>query len=374
MQTSYQCYNCNSISIHKEYFTDLLLAFPDPKGEEEGNKSSNSNKERVKENDGNVEPKETKTPETSNISIQQLVDLYLRPEKLTGENQYHCNKCKSLQDCNKTMKILEGPEHLICTLMRFKYDRTLNRKSKVFTDVKYDLSLSIQAERCNDSNANSRDTNNDEKNELIDNNCDKNAVKNSGHSQTDLTQCGDNDAHATSTPPHQEEVYKLYAIVVHSGYSSDGGHYFTYAKVPKKPEQSQDSETTDDLWYIFNDSKVTYSNFESFLNLSKKFPVDTAYVLFYQKVNKCTASSTEEAFTTLKEPLRKNLKMVVERDNIKFMREKERSAALSSSVGHKLTKHGKIRKIITWVSSSPYFFSSVECCIYLQFFRHREKG
>ena len=353
MQTSYQCYNCNSISIHKEYFTDLLLAFPDPKGEEEGNKSSNSNKERVKENDGNVQPKETKTPETSNISIQQLVDLYLRPEKLTGENQYHCNKCKSLQDCNKTMKILEGPEHLICTLMRFKYDRTLNRKSKVFTDVKYDLSLSIQAERCNDSNANSRDTNNDEKNELIDNNCDKNAVKNSGHSQTDLTQCGDNDAHATSTPPHQEEVYKLYAIVVHSGYSSDGGHYFTYAKVPKKPEQSQDSETTDDLWYIFNDSKVTYSNFESFLNLSKKFPVDTAYVLFYQKVNKCTASSTEEAFTTLKEPLRKNLKMVVERDNIKFMREKERSAALSSSVGHKLTKHGKIRKIITWVSSSP---------------------
>ena len=231
--------------------------------------------------------------------------------------------------------------------MRFKYDRTLNRKSKVFTDVKYDQSLSIQAEKCKESNANSTGTNNDEEKELIDNNCDKQAVKNSNHSQTDLTQRGDNDAHATSTPPHQEEVYKLYAIVVHSGYSSDGGHYFTYAKVPKKPEQSQDSETTDDLWYIFNDSKVTYSNFESFLNLSKKFPVDTAYVLFYQKVNKCTASSTEEAFTTLKEPLRKNLKMVVERDNIKFMREKERSAALSSSGGHKLTKHGKIRKIIS---------------------------
>ena len=231
--------------------------------------------------------------------------------------------------------------------MRFKYDRTLNRKSKVFTDVKYDQSLSIQAETCKDSNANSRGTNDNEKNDLIDNNCDKHAVKNSNQSQTDLTQRGDNDVHATSTPPRQEEVYKLYAIVVHSGYSSDGGHYFTYAKVPKKPEQSQDSETTDDLWYIFNDSKVTYSNFESFLNLSKKFPVDTAYVLFYQKVNKCTASSTEEAFTTSKEPLRKNLKMVVERDNIKFMREKERSAALSSSVGHKSTKHGKIRKIFS---------------------------
>ena len=42
--------------------------------------------------------------------------------------------------------------------------------------------------------------------------------------------------------------YSLYAIVVHSGYSSDGGHYYTYAREPDKPDQ----------WYIFNDSKVRH--------------------------------------------------------------------------------------------------------------------
>ena len=46
---------------------------------------------------------------------------------------------------------------------------------------------------------------------------------------------------------NEKELYKLYAIVVHSGYSSDGGHYFTYAKVPKKPGMADSSDCVDDL-------------------------------------------------------------------------------------------------------------------------------
>ena len=112
--------------------------------------------------------------------------------------------------------------------------------------------------------------------------------------------------------------------------------------MPKKPGTggNESNGSTDDLWYIFNDSKVTYSTFESFLSLSKKFPVDTAYVLFYKKINN-QASSEFEASEGSKASLRKDLKMIVERDNINFMREKERSALSPASSSTTSTK-GKI--------------------------------
>ena len=60
-----------------------------------------------------------------------------------GDNKYHCDHCGNLQEAVKTMKILEGPEYLMTTLMRFHYDRKQNRKTKVFTDINYELELSL---------------------------------------------------------------------------------------------------------------------------------------------------------------------------------------------------------------------------------------
>ena len=68
LQTTYQCSNCKSISLHKEAFTDLHLAFPE--------------KEKAKELD---------------LNVQKLLDSYLKPEILDGENQYHCDQCGNLQ-------------------------------------------------------------------------------------------------------------------------------------------------------------------------------------------------------------------------------------------------------------------------------------
>ena len=75
--------------------------------------------------------------------MQTLLGNYLTPETLQGENKYHCDHCGSLQDALKTMKIFEGPKYLTTTLMRFHYDRTQNRKSKVFTDIQYMLDLTL---------------------------------------------------------------------------------------------------------------------------------------------------------------------------------------------------------------------------------------
>lgn len=44
--------------------------------------------------------------------------------------------------------------------------------------------------------------------------------------------------------------YQLFAVLVHCGELSQGGHYYVYIK--PKPK--------DDVWYKFNDEMVTLSN------------------------------------------------------------------------------------------------------------------
>jgi ubiquitin C-terminal hydrolase len=72
-----------------------------------------------------------------------MLNGYLKPEKLEGDNKYHCEKCGSLEEAVKTTDILESPNHLKCTLMRFEYDRERGTKRKILTDIKYELSLNL---------------------------------------------------------------------------------------------------------------------------------------------------------------------------------------------------------------------------------------
>jgi ubiquitin carboxyl-terminal hydrolase 35/38 len=48
-----------------------------------------------------------------------MLNSYLRPETLEGDNKYHCEKCLSLQDAIKTIDIVDSPNHLKCILMRY---------------------------------------------------------------------------------------------------------------------------------------------------------------------------------------------------------------------------------------------------------------
>ena len=73
LQTTYQCSNCKSISLHKEGFTDLHLAFPEISTPEI---PSNSQK-----NSSNTE--DTKTPPPpQTLTMQKLIENYLKPEVL----------------------------------------------------------------------------------------------------------------------------------------------------------------------------------------------------------------------------------------------------------------------------------------------------
>ena len=90
----------------------------------------------------------------------------------------------------------------------------------------------------------------------------------------------------------EDTLYSLYAVVVHSGYSSDGGHYYTYARDPDKNLSNDDDEKEEEkgeedeegrCWYMMNDSNVSFTTFASFKGLTKRFPRDAAYLLFYRK-------------------------------------------------------------------------------------------
>ena len=120
----------------------------------------------------------------------------------------------------------------------------------------------------------------------------------------------------------QSVPYVLSSVVMHSGISSESGHYYSYGRNingadgtqhPAKhfalkedlgngqaecslstcsalsvpPEQGDPvpnnsvQEARD--WLLFNDSRVTFTSFQSVQNITNRFPKDTAYVLMYRK-------------------------------------------------------------------------------------------
>jgi len=82
------------------------------------------------------------------ISLNDCLDLYLQKDKLTGENQWYCEKCKEHRDATKKIDLWILPPILIFHLKRFKYDEYGKMGSKTSAVIEYpledwDLSSSI---------------------------------------------------------------------------------------------------------------------------------------------------------------------------------------------------------------------------------------
>lgn len=103
--------------------------------------------------------------------MQTLLDYYLQPEKLCGDNQYHCDVCGRLTDGERITMIVEAPPRLILTLKRFRFDPRSQQRTKLLQIVQLDKNIRLD-----------------------------------------------------------KYQYELYAAVVHCGSSVDSGHYYTFAK------------------------------------------------------------------------------------------------------------------------------------------------
>ena len=69
--------------------------------------------------------------------------------------------------------------------------------------------------------------------------------------------------------------YVLYAAVIHSGRSAEFGHYYTIGR------HSYDTDEKG-KWFMFNDRRVTLSDYEKLCKVSKYYNTDVPYLLFYK--------------------------------------------------------------------------------------------
>ena len=293
LSTTCRCLRCGTASSRTESFMDLALAIPAESDLAQPAVAASSSAHSTPAMVGgspllssgdDIQTKSSSSASSSvgSLSLNSLLQLFLSAERLEGDNQYHCDgPCNSLQDGERHVEIRAAPTYLIVTLMRFSYDAQSGSHSKIFTDIRYPLVLGIPV---------------------------RSAVPESAASGL------------------RQEAYGLVGVIVHSGLSSDAGHYFCYARHTLRPASTTSLDGTDaddvadcyaDRWCMFNDSRVTMATFDNIRSLTHKFSRDTAYVLIYRRIDTVDTSANvnvTDAFA-LDPPLHRYLCNIVDEDN-----------------------------------------------------------
>ncbi|CAN7001428.1 unnamed protein product [Brassica rapa subsp. trilocularis] len=156
---------------------------------------------------------------SNSSSVKESLQKFFQPEILDGNNKYKCESCKKLVTARKQMSVLQAPNILVIQLKRFEgiYGGKID-KPITFGEI---LFLSTFMSK-------------------------------------------------SSKDPQPE--YKLFGIIVHSGYSPESGHYYAYVK---------DSLNR---WFCCNDASVTHSTLQEVLS-------EKAYILFFSRINQRPASA-----------------------------------------------------------------------------------
>ncbi|XP_018421218.1 PREDICTED: ubiquitin carboxyl-terminal hydrolase 35 [Nanorana parkeri] len=243
------------------------------------------------------------------LTLSDLINHFLCPEMLTADNKYRCETCLSLQDAEKIVELSTGPQYLILTLLRFSFDLKAMKRRKILDNVSIPMILKLPIH-----------------------------VPSSPRPGNACLERGSSYA---SVKVHQSATYDLCTVIVHSGLSSESGHYYCYSrecmdteshKAPNAdmkrfpPDKHLDMEIQ---WYLFNDTRVTFSSFESVSNITSFFPKDTAYVLFYRHRPHDfpeEAHDLEAARPHSDISLNKELMEAITKDNIKYLQEQEKEA------------------------------------------------
>ncbi|EDO40765.1 predicted protein [Nematostella vectensis] len=377
----HSCRRCRHVSCREEAFTDLPLAFPHqrdaasitsspkPDNPEEAPATDRSLKggdigqrppaasitapdeEAVASDESSCGataaysyPSQVKSSATGigasdpSISLEEMLGYFFEPEMLEGSNQYHCERCQGLQDAERSVVIANAPMFLVLTLKRFSYNVRTHERSKILQSVSYPARLQLS------------------------NVCVPPSRRNSDF-DSDYGSAGTDDPfqelRATIAVENfpSETMYALTSVIVHSGTSSESGHYYCYAipsgrvsltknapksvqttskrpqdnlknfPSPRKTPPGKDSSASANSWYLLNDSRVSYASFESFSDITKRFPKDTPYVLIYKNISRAPVARVGEQ---LDGEIRQDLVDAVTRDNLQYLQESERSSSHAS--------------------------------------------
>ncbi|XP_026993356.2 ubiquitin carboxyl-terminal hydrolase 42-like [Tachysurus fulvidraco] len=143
-------------------------------------------------------------------TILKAFEQFVKAEQLDWENAYKCSTCKETVQASKRLSIHRNSNVLTISLKRFA---NFNG-GKISKDVRYTEYFDLRP--------------------------------------------------YMSQSHGEPQIYRLYAVLVHSGFSCYAGHYYCYVKA------------SNGQWYQMNDSSVTPTDIRSVLN-------QQAYLLFYIK-------------------------------------------------------------------------------------------
>ena len=156
-------------------------------------------------------------------SVEEAIELYLKPELMNGDNQINCDELGGKVDSNKGIRFKTLPNTLTLQLQRFEMDWVRMSQVKLSDAISIPLSMNMSKYMQQKVNKKTKkqDSTNDEINDDI-----------------------------------NDDWYDLYAVAVHSG-SAMGGHYFSYMHPPSSLSSSSGHNENDKDWYNFNDATVT---------------------------------------------------------------------------------------------------------------------
>ncbi|OUZ99346.1 Ubiquitin carboxyl-terminal hydrolases family 2 [Macleaya cordata] len=164
-----------------------------------------------------------------NSSITSCLKNFSSTETLNAEDKFFCDKCCSLQEAQKRMKIKKPPQILVIHLKRFKYIEQLGRYKKLSYRVVFPLELKL-----------------------------------------------------SNTVEDADSEYSLFAVVVHVGSGPNHGHYVSLVKSHNHWLFFDDE----------NVEMIDESAVQTFFGSAQEYTSNTdhGYILFYERV--ATTSQT----------------------------------------------------------------------------------
>ncbi|KAI8377455.1 uncharacterized protein BYT42DRAFT_497734 [Radiomyces spectabilis] len=166
-------------------------------------------------------------------TVQKALGNFTKVDIIGGNdpnNKYKCDACKQMVTAGKQMTINKLPMILNIHLKRFAFDMQYGDMRKVNTKIRFPEVLDMK----------------------------------------DYISKGNNERQST--------VYRLYALLVHSGYGCHSGHYYAYVK------------NADEKWYCMDDECVTPASLKEVLS-------QQAYMLFYTQCPTDAPSETAKPST-----------------------------------------------------------------------------
>ena len=170
-----------------------------------------------------------------------LLDMFTRPDLLTGPNQYRAAEPYGLQDAEKRLRLVSLPSVLCVTLKRFRYDSDLGTLKKIGDPLEFPDALDMSKY---------------------------------AHVAVPVNE-GDGQAQVQAQAQSQSQ-YLLNSVVVHEG-TATFGHYTCYAR--------SDPSMRPDYWLLFNDHMVSEVSYDQVCKASfgNTRGSSSAYLLFYSK-------------------------------------------------------------------------------------------